>query len=197
MHMLLEAIDKECVLQKLTERIAAGDSLRAFLNASLTLHPTPPRETSALGRQVLPFISESVHSSDLADSDVGGPIVKAHDHETASPSKHIQVVAEINTAKALSIQGAENLEVMLQGDDLTFMNSLYNTLLLRAPDEGGLESYLARLERGIEREVIVAEVANSEEGQKIGARLDGLDSLLKSQKPVEKKGVMSWFSMRP
>lgn len=177
MRMLLGLIDKECIFQKLCGRIAAGDSLRAFLNASAAVYPSPPRDSSALERLVLPFQSTAQSVSDLDDAD---------DESSAT--------VKGNFAETSHAEKIETLESILQGNDVTFLNRLYRNVLLRAPDDDGLKTYSSLLARGALREDIVVALASSLEGRKIGARLHGLDALMAAQSSPDSKGLLNWFA---
>ena len=176
MRMLLKLIDKECIFQKLCGRIAAGDSLRAFLNASSAVYPSPPRDTIALERLVLPFQSTAQSVSDFDDADDGS-----------------SATVKDNFAETSHAEKIETLESILQGNDVTFLNRLYRNVLLRAPDDDGLKTYLSLLARGAIREDIVVALAGSSEGRKIGARLHGLDALMAQSSP-DSKGLLNWFA---
>ena len=93
-------------------------------------------------------------------------------------------------------ESAPNLETLLRGDDETFVNNVYKTLLRRAPDEDGLSNYLSQLQHGVSRVNMVADVAGSEEARLVGARLPGLDTLLTARKAHPAKGIMGWFSKK-
>ena len=92
-------------------------------------------------------------------------------------------------------ESAPNLETLLRGDDETFVNNVYKTLLRRAPDQDGLSNYLSQLQHGVSRENMVTDIAASEEARLVGARLTGLENLTTARKADNaRKGIMGWFS---
>jgi GT2 family glycosyltransferase len=160
MEVLLTQIGDQTIFHKLCKRIAAGDSLRAFVNASSAKYSSPPLHTRLLEKLVLPFQSNSVQLSS----------------GISSPS-HGNISIQINPEKTVFVDKAETVESLLEGSNFTFLSRLYGTLLLREPDPEGFKNYLSELERGVSREDVVLSVSTSPEAQKIGARLQGLTEL--------------------
>jgi hypothetical protein len=70
------------------------------------------------------------------------------------------------------------IEDLLKLYDEAFVMKAYTTILGRAPDQGGLENYLAQVRTGVHKAQIVAELALSPEGKDTSAELPGLQSII-------------------
>jgi FkbM family methyltransferase len=90
-------------------------------------------------------------------------------------------------AKILSIDQILNL----YGD--AFVVRAYEILLGRSPDSEGMHNYLQQLRAGDSREKIIAQIAQSPEGQKHGAELKGLADLIASQRASNRKMFGKFF----
>ena len=123
-------------------------------------------------------------------------VVTAGTQANAGRAQQANDATGSNGANVLLAESAPDLETLLRGDDATFVNSLYKTLLHRAPDESGLGNYLSQLQGGATRESIVIEVARSEEARHVGARLPGL-GLTPARKARNTTGILGWFSKKP
>ena len=73
-----------------------------------------------------------------------------------------------------------DLASLLALDGRTFVEHAYMTLLQRAADPSGLDFYLAELQRGVHKAVILDTLSRSAEGREREARLEGLDEALSS-----------------
>lgn len=62
----------------------------------------------------------------------------------------------------------------LQFDDEAFVRNAFLCILQREPDPAGLQSYLNKLNDGIEKQGILAELSGSEEAKRYGVRIRGL-----------------------
>jgi glycosyltransferase involved in cell wall biosynthesis len=74
---------------------------------------------------------------------------------------------------------AGSLDELLNRDGETFVRCAYATLLGREADSKGLRYFLGQLLLGSSREAIAAELSASREGRQFGARLPGLDGLVR------------------
>lgn len=62
----------------------------------------------------------------------------------------------------------------LQFDDEAFVRNAFLCILQREPDPAGLQSYLNKLNDGVEKQGILAELSGSEEAKRYGVRIRGL-----------------------
>lgn len=62
----------------------------------------------------------------------------------------------------------------LQFDDEAFVRNAFLCILQREPDPAGLQSYLNKLNDGVEKQGILAELSGSEEAKRYGVRICGL-----------------------
>ncbi len=62
----------------------------------------------------------------------------------------------------------------LQFDDEAFVRNAFLCILQREPDPAGMQSYLNKLNEGIEKQGILAELTGSEEAKRYGVRIRGL-----------------------
>ena len=60
-----------------------------------------------------------------------------------------------------------------------FVDSVYRSFLRRVPDQSGLDFYLRRLQAGIAKQQVLAEIAASREAQKVGDVDAGVRRLLR------------------
>lgn len=67
---------------------------------------------------------------------------------------------------------------LLSRNGLFFLQSAYQTILLRDIDENGQIHYLARMRAGCRKYDVIADLAKSKEAQKIGAVIPGLKNYL-------------------
>lgn len=79
----------------------------------------------------------------------------------------------------------------LYGD--AFVERAYELLLGRSPDTDGMRNYLQCLRAGDSREKILAQIAESPEGQEYGAELKGLRELIASQRASSRKMFRNFF----
>ncbi|MCA3777349.1 MAG: glycosyltransferase [Burkholderia sp.] len=71
-----------------------------------------------------------------------------------------------------------NVAGLLRADGEDFVRNAYLSLLRREPDEGGRAHYLERLNSGVPKERILAELYLSAEGRQKGVRVDGMDDVV-------------------
>jgi FkbM family methyltransferase len=77
------------------------------------------------------------------------------------------------------------------GED--FVRCAYVTLLGREPEPEGLRNYLDQLRRNTRREAIIAALATSDEGNRFGAKLPGLDAMVKRHHRRTVNGLGRFF----
>jgi O-antigen chain-terminating methyltransferase len=70
--------------------------------------------------------------------------------------------------------GGPNLETLLNYDDREFIQAAYSTLMMRAPDSGGLDTYLRLLRSGVSKLEILRILRDSAEGRDAAVRVAGL-----------------------
>ncbi|MBX9849725.1 MAG: DUF4214 domain-containing protein, partial [Rhodocyclaceae bacterium] len=71
-----------------------------------------------------------------------------------------------------------DLSALLSMNGKDFVEHAYATLLGRAADEDGLQTYLGELERGTSKKSVLRTLAESAEGRTHAAPLDGLTEFL-------------------
>jgi SAM-dependent methyltransferase len=74
--------------------------------------------------------------------------------------------------------GVLNLETLLNYDDREFIQVAYSTLMMRAPDAGGLDTYLRLLRSGASKLEILRILRDSAEGRVAAVRVVGLSRRL-------------------
>ena len=67
--------------------------------------------------------------------------------------------------------------------DVAFVQAAYRVLLGREADDGGLAAFVTQVRQGEDKALIVARLAQSEEGLQRRVKLDGLDGLLRAHAP--------------
>jgi FkbM family methyltransferase len=88
--------------------------------------------------------------------------------------------------------GATRLDELLARHDQSFIQSAYQTLLGRDPDEEGLNYYLGRLRSGIPNIQILGQIRRSEEGRALAADLPGLDAAIRRYRWAH-KAIIGWW----
>lgn len=93
------------------------------------------------------------------------------------------------------IAAVDSVNELLAYDGEAFIYACYRTFLRRFPDKGGLENYLSRLNSGVSKRQIMAEISLSPEGQKLKIRITGLDAIVEIHKIRDKtKGLVRMIS---
>jgi hypothetical protein len=80
---------------------------------------------------------------------------------------------------------------LLRFDDRDFVNAAYRAILLRIPDEGGMETYLGHLRSGTPKEQILRILLDSDEGRAGGAVIGNLSKRI-FWLNLLKKPVIGW-----
>ncbi len=118
-------------------------------------------------------------------------------HTTINPdSGNFELGALENIMSSSALQPHANTASVdqilnLHGD--AFVARAYELLLKRSPDQDGMRNYLQRLRVGDSREQILAQIAESPEGQKCGAELKGLPELILSQRASSRRIFGNFF----
>jgi SAM-dependent methyltransferase len=89
---------------------------------------------------------------------------------------HLPPPTKFPTQLAFEVKpnGRYTLGNLLQYHDENFVRIAYQALLRRAPDEGGLEAYLALLRNGAAKVDVLGWLSDSPEGRSKGVHVDGL-----------------------
>lgn len=69
---------------------------------------------------------------------------------------------------------ARSIEDLLAHEGPEFIRQAYRTLLGREADPGGFVAYLNRLSDGLDRQQVIAELSQSDEGRRFAARVPGV-----------------------
>jgi hypothetical protein len=95
-------------------------------------------------------------------------------------------VAALNAGRA----GRALLDTLMQLGDEAFLETAYRVLLGREADGAGRRAYLARLEAGVPRALVLQELQSSDEGRRHGATLEGLQQAVERARrwPVRAAG---------
>jgi hypothetical protein len=83
------------------------------------------------------------------------------------------------------MQTIRHIDDLLDLQDAAFVEAAYRVLLGRAPDPGGADFYLRRLQSGIEKVRILKELRRSPEGRSRTVRVTGLDVAIRRQERLD------------
>lgn len=78
-----------------------------------------------------------------------------------------------------------SLDELLSYDNEQFVEGAYTALLGRKPDTEGMDYYLTRLQAGISKVEILAQIGNSAEGKARQIKIEGLDEAVRYQKRLK------------
>jgi hypothetical protein len=82
--------------------------------------------------------------------------------------------------------GVGSVAALLALNDLAFVQAAYRLVLGREADEVGLAAYVTQVRQGEDKALIVARLAQSDEGQQRRIKLDGLADLLRSHTRLQR-----------
>jgi hypothetical protein len=82
------------------------------------------------------------------------------------------------------------LAALLALYDEAFVKQAYEVVLVRSPDPGGLQNYLAQVRGGVLKEQIIAELAESPEGKAKAIEIQGLEELIGQYR--KRRSVSFW-----
>ncbi len=86
---------------------------------------------------------------------------------------------------SLTNTAARTLDELLSHHNEHFIQSAYNTLLGREPDSDGMKFYLARMQAGVSKIEILAQLRNSKEGKSRPVKIAGLDKAIRRHKQLK------------
>lgn len=79
---------------------------------------------------------------------------------------------------------AQNLKTLLQLQNRQFVECAYLALLKRQPDPGGLNYYIGRLQAGVTKLQILAQIMASREAREFGVEIPGLRKAIRKQNMI-------------
>lgn len=191
-------IETEAALAALREELAAARAAAAEAEAQRAAEQAARAagELRLAARDV-----EQVHARDLIDAlsthaaALAAEQAAALDAERAARREAERRAAEVLAAQVkagpapaaapeeATVQPAGHVDELLALEGARFVATAYATLLGRAPDAAGLETYLRHLCEGITKAEILRSMAASEEGRRVGATLPGLAELVARERP--------------
>lgn len=79
----------------------------------------------------------------------------------------------------MPISAPQSVNNLLELSDAAFVTAVYRAFLGRNPDADGMEQYLEALRSGVDKVTILTNVAGSQEARRVGARIRGVEPLLR------------------
>lgn len=122
--------------------------------------------------------------------------VEFYTRELANGKPKLQMILEVRTSEEgrrrgvfvhgfdelnmLLVDPAETVEALVSKDGVEFIVCAYRTVLGRPPDETGLRFYEERLNKGVSKHEIIAELRRSDEGKSRALACAGLDARIEA-----------------
>jgi len=208
-----ELQEKQNELQRLTRSWAEAEKVQMQVLAQLrrelhTMQATyswrwtaPLRNLGALLKQKDADNDYSARSSLLQPSVLSLSLNEPQDRDKVSLSTAHEQEPPINTNNRIADMSlnqtssvASTLDELLSYHDESFIHRAYHTLLGRAPDPEGFRYYLARIQAGIDKVEILAQMRRGREGQAHSEKLAGLDAAIRKNSRKRWPLIGSWFA---
>ena len=153
---------------------------------------SPPRSvgeghSAVTLRDVQPSLPLAVTKPPTSIGDQHGHVETSPDHAAKTESKSMPKTAASPSTMA----------ELLEHFDSDFVVHAYRVILGRAPDPSGLHNYLSLVRAGKSKERVIAELATSPEGQSRGVSFDGIDELLRRNRPKRRSLLAKLLRQAP